>query len=66
MFHRDAVVGAMFYYVKNNQRDIMQNAKDTARQLIDQLPDSAALNDIMYELYVKQKNRARYAGFTQG
>ncbi len=55
MFHRDAVVGAMFYYVKNNQRDLMQNAKDTARQLIDQLPDSATLNDIMYELYVKQK-----------
>ena len=33
----------------------MQNAKDTARQLIDQLPDSATLNDIMYELYVEQK-----------
>ncbi len=33
----------------------MQNAKDTARQLIDQLPDSATYNDIMYELYVKQK-----------
>ena len=41
--------------LKNNQRDIMQNAKDTARQLIDQLPDSATLNDIMYELYVEQK-----------
>lgn len=33
----------------------MQNAKDTARQLIDKLPDTATLNDIMYELYVKQK-----------
>ena len=33
----------------------MQNAKDSARQLIDQLPDSATYNDIMYELYVKQK-----------
>ncbi len=33
----------------------MQNAKDTARQLIDQLPDTATYNDIMYELYVKQK-----------
>jgi predicted transcriptional regulator len=33
----------------------MQNAKDAARQLIDQLPDTATYNDIMYELYVKQK-----------
>jgi predicted transcriptional regulator len=33
----------------------MQNAKDAARQLIDQLPDTATFNDIMYELYVKQK-----------
>lgn len=33
----------------------MQTAKDTAKQLIDKLPDNASLNDIMYELYVKQK-----------
>ncbi len=33
----------------------MNNAKETAKQLIDQLPDDASLNDIMYELYVKQK-----------
>ena len=33
----------------------MQTAKDSAKQLIDQLPDDATLNDIMYELYVKQK-----------
>ena len=33
----------------------MQTAKDSAKSLIEQLPDSATLNDIMYELYVKQK-----------
>lgn len=33
----------------------MTTAKDAARQLIDQLPESATLNDIMYELYVRQK-----------
>jgi len=40
----------------------MQTAKDQARQLIDQLPDSATLNDIRYELndalyslYVRQQ-----------
>ena len=30
-------------------------AKQTAYELIDQLPEHATLNDIMYELYVKQK-----------
>ncbi len=30
-------------------------AKTEAKQLIDNLPDHATLNDIMYELYVKQK-----------
>ena len=30
-------------------------AKQTAHELIDQLPENATLNDIMYELYVKQK-----------
>lgn len=33
----------------------MPNAKETAKQLIDQMPEDASLNDIMYELYVKQK-----------
>jgi len=33
----------------------MQTAKDSAKSLIEQLPDNATLNDIMYELYVKQK-----------
>ncbi len=33
----------------------MQRAKDAARQIIDHLPDQATWDDIMYELYVKQK-----------
>lgn len=33
----------------------MQSAKEQAKTLIDQLPDTATLNDIMYELYVRQK-----------
>lgn len=45
-----------------SEEDAMQTAKDQARQLIDQLPDSATLNDIRYELndalyslYVRQQ-----------
>ena len=33
----------------------MQTAKEAARHLIDRLPDQATWEDIMYELYVKQK-----------
>ncbi len=33
----------------------MQTVKQAARELIDQLPESASWNDLMYELYVKQK-----------
>lgn len=33
----------------------MHSAKQAARELIDQLPDSVSWNDLMYELYVKQK-----------
>jgi predicted transcriptional regulator len=33
----------------------MQNAKDAARQIIEHLPEQATWDDIMYELYVKQK-----------
>ena len=33
----------------------MSSAKDAARQIIDHLPDQATWDDIMYELYVKQK-----------
>ncbi len=33
----------------------MHSAKQAARELIDHLPDSVTWNDLMYELYVKQK-----------
>jgi len=33
----------------------MSSAKDAARRLIEQLPEQATWDDIMYELYVKQK-----------
>ncbi|MGD0962196.1 MAG: hypothetical protein ABSB19_20490 [Methylomonas sp.] len=33
----------------------MQTAKQSARQLIEQVPDQASWDDIMYEFYVKQK-----------
>lgn len=31
------------------------NAKESAQQVISQLPEQASWGDIMYELYVKQK-----------
>ncbi|MCL4791534.1 MAG: hypothetical protein KJ040_05720 [Gammaproteobacteria bacterium] len=33
----------------------MHSAKQAARELIEQLPESVTWNDLMYELYVKQK-----------
>lgn len=33
----------------------MATPKEAARQLIEHLPDQATWDDIMYELYVKQK-----------
>lgn len=33
----------------------MQTAKQAAKQIIDQISDQASWDDIMYELYVKQK-----------
>lgn len=33
----------------------MPSAKDAAREVLDHLPDQATWDDIMYELYVKQK-----------
>ncbi len=33
----------------------MQTAKQAAQQIIDQVSDQASWDDIMYELYVKQK-----------
>jgi predicted transcriptional regulator len=37
------------------KRKNMNTAKEAAKQLIDHLPDEASWDDIMYELYVKQK-----------
>jgi predicted transcriptional regulator len=33
----------------------MPSAKEAARQIIEHLPEQASWDDIMYELYVKQK-----------
>ena len=33
----------------------MATPKQSAKELIEHLPDQASWNDIMYELYVKQK-----------
>ncbi len=33
----------------------MESIKERAKQIIDALPDQATWDDIMYELYVKQK-----------
>lgn len=34
---------------------VMQTAKESARRIIDYLPDQATWEDIMYELYAKQR-----------
>ena len=44
----------------------MPSAKETARRIIDQLPDQATWDDIMYELYVKQKIEAGVAAADEG
>jgi len=37
------------------ERNFMATAKDAAREILEQLSDQVTWNDIMYELYVKQK-----------
>lgn len=44
----------------------MQTAKETARQVIERLPDQASWEDILYELYVKQKIEVGLAEVTEG
>lgn len=44
----------------------MSSAKDAARQIIDQLPEQATWDDIMYELYVKQKIEEGLADIEKG
>lgn len=42
------------------------NAKDSAQYIINQLPEHASWNDIMYELYVKQKIEAGIKAADEG
>ena len=44
----------------------MATAKDAARELIEQLPDEASWDDIMYEIYVKQKIEAGLQAVEEG
>jgi predicted transcriptional regulator len=44
----------------------MQTAKESARQTVDGLPDQATWEDIMYELYVKQKIEAGLKAVEEG
>ena len=41
-------------------------AKEAARQILEHLPDQATWNDIMYELYVKQKMEEGLADIEAG
>jgi len=42
------------------------SAKEEAKRLIDHMPDQATINDIMYELYVKQKIGAGLNAIKEG
>jgi len=42
------------------------NAKESAQNIINQLPEHASWNDIMYELYVKQKIEAGIRAVEEG
>lgn len=44
----------------------MATPKESAKQLIDRLPDQASWGDIMYELYVKQKIEAGLKAVEEG
>ena len=44
----------------------INSAKEEAKQLIDHLPDQATFDDIMYELYVKQKINAGLQAAKEG
>jgi len=44
----------------------MHTAKESARNIIDHLPDQATWDDIMYELYVKQKTEEGLADIEAG
>lgn len=44
----------------------MQSAKQAARQIIEHLPEQASWDQIMYQLYVKQKIEAGLADVRAG
>lgn len=44
----------------------MATPKQAAQELIEHLPEQASWNDIMYELYVKQKIEAGLKAVTEG
>ncbi len=44
----------------------MNTPKQAARQLLDHLPDQASWDDIMYELYVKEKIEVGLADIKAG
>lgn len=44
----------------------MATAKEAARQLIERLPEQVSWDEIMYELYVKQKIEAGLADVRAG
>jgi predicted transcriptional regulator len=44
----------------------MATPKEAAKQLIDHLPDQASWDEIMYELYVKQKIEAGLQASEEG
>ena len=44
----------------------MGTAKEAARELIEQLPEQATWDDLMYELYVKQKIEAGIQAVEEG
>jgi len=44
----------------------MTTAKESARDLIDQMPEEASWDDIMFELYVKQKIESGIQDVSEG
>ena len=44
----------------------MKNPKDAAREIIEQLPETASLEDIQYHLYVRQKVQKGLAAESEG
>jgi predicted transcriptional regulator len=44
----------------------MSSVKDAARAIVDKLPEQATWDDLMYELYVKQKIEAGLKAADEG